>query len=393
MKILIVCYKYPPAYSGYGKQLQTIINKMIDTNKDIEFEIISGKFPNIEDEYKERLNIRRMGSKRLTKLHPSLGFYSFALSTFIGVILKKNQADIIHGIKAGPEAIATILASKIIKNPVIVKIVENELSDREIVSANPIKKALRKIRYPIITSADKYIAISKDIKTRLRSRNVPDHKIIALPNAVDENRFTVAGESEKLSLRKVNSISTSATVILFSGSISKRKGIYDLLKAYDNINMSDEILLLLCGPMYENENYFSDLLETINKKRSNKKVKYQGSVDNIEDYIKLSDILVLPSYSEGLPNVLLEGAISGKALLASDISGNNEIIKDGFNGVLFSVGDYNKLTEKLTDLIIDKDKRLYLAANAQKKAIESYSLSKITQQYYDLYETLLQDFK
>jgi N,N'-diacetylbacillosaminyl-diphospho-undecaprenol alpha-1,3-N-acetylgalactosaminyltransferase len=82
-------------------------------------------------------------------------------------------------------------------------------------------------------------------------------------------------------------------------------------------------------------------------------VHYLGYKDNIQDYIKASDIVTLPSYSEGTPRSLLEALALGKVIVATDAPGCRETVIDGWNGYLCKVGDAKSLAAKL--LAVDED--------------------------------------
>ena len=71
-----------------------------------------------------------------------------------------------------------------------------------------------------------------------------------------------------------------------------------------------------------------------------------------------------PSLYEGMPNVLLEAGACGLPVVATSISGSNEIIKDGFNGFLVTPNDHKELADKLEEIISNKDLRNEMKKNA-----------------------------
>lgn len=76
-------------------------------------------------------------------------------------------------------------------------------------------------------------------------------------------------------------------------------------------------------------------------------VRYLGYKDNIQDYMSASDVVALPSYSEGTPRSLLEALALGKVIIATDAPGCRETVLDGWNGFLCKVGDAKSLAAKL----------------------------------------------
>jgi glycosyltransferase involved in cell wall biosynthesis len=80
-------------------------------------------------------------------------------------------------------------------------------------------------------------------------------------------------------------------------------------------------------------------------------VKYANYYEPIEEIWAVSDFFLIPSLSEGTPLVLVEYMALGKLVIASEISGNGELIRDGWNGYLFKTGDANDLAKKIESVL------------------------------------------
>jgi glycosyltransferase involved in cell wall biosynthesis len=87
--------------------------------------------------------------------------------------------------------------------------------------------------------------------------------------------------------------------------------------------------------------------------------------------MRASDILILPSYTEGLPLVLLEAMSQGLAVIASDVGGISEIVRDGETGLLFEAGNAVALADAITKLSADEQLRNILSENAREVAKEN----------------------
>ncbi len=117
-------------------------------------------------------------------------------------------------------------------------------------------------------------------------------------------------------------------------------------------------------------------------------VEYLGSVDDVRKFINNSDCVVLPSYREGTPKSLLEAASSAKPIIATDVAGCNNVVKDGVNGFLCKSKDANDLAVKMENLMSLNPESLNKMGKASRKiavsrfdekiVIEKY-LSSITQ--------------
>ena len=97
--------------------------------------------------------------------------------------------------------------------------------------------------------------------------------------------------------------------------------------------------------------------------------------------------MVLSSRWEGLPLTPIETFAEKKTIIASNIIGNNEIVKDGINGLLFEKDDVNELFEKINILVDNAYLRNQMERNAYKDYVEKYSYQKFKDDYANLYQS------
>lgn len=209
-----------------------------------------------------------------------------------------------------------------------------------------IKNILLKKMYK---KADKIIAVSKVIRSDIIDIcKVEESKVVTIYNPYDID------EIEKLSREKIDSDTAKfiygGKVIIAAGQFVFQKGFWHLLKAFKLVNMKhSDTKLLLCGVGHQQkkiENLVHDLGLTGS-------VKLLGFQQNLFKYLKISDVFVLSSVSEGFPNVLVEAMICENVVVAADC-------KSGPREILFEVphlkkdvtciqrADYGILTPALT---------------------------------------------
>jgi glycosyltransferase involved in cell wall biosynthesis len=80
-------------------------------------------------------------------------------------------------------------------------------------------------------------------------------------------------------------------------------------------------------------------------------VEYMGETDDVREHIANSSCVVLPSYREGLPRTLLEAASMGRPIIATDVTGCREVVKNGVNGYLCRVRNATDLTIKIKNFL------------------------------------------
>lgn len=103
-------------------------------------------------------------------------------------------------------------------------------------------------------------------------------------------------------------------------------------------------------------------------------IDYLPHSNAVDQLIENSEVVVLPSYREGTPRTLLEGAAKGRALLTSDVPGCKEVVEDGVNGFLFEVKSAKSIVDKV---------RLYLSLSAGEKLVMGRNSRKIAEEKFD----------
>ncbi len=118
-------------------------------------------------------------------------------------------------------------------------------------------------------------------------------------------------------------------------------------------------------------------------------VHFTGLRDDIPDILANSDIFVLPSYSEGLSNALMEAMASGCACVATDVGGNAFLIQNGVSGLLFPAGDREALKAHLRRLMNDPAKRRDMGKAVRERIEQMFSWGVVGKKYADLFAELI----
>jgi glycosyltransferase involved in cell wall biosynthesis len=178
-------------------------------------------------------------------------------------------------------------------------------------------------------------AISQRIAAELVRNGFPRERIAALPNAVDTGRFA---------LRAAHTDATAPLNVLFVGRLVREKDLSTLLSAWARAlpERGRARLRLVGGGGLE-----AALRAQAAELGITADVEFLGHRDDVEALIGEADLGVLPSLSEGLSNTLLEFMAGGLAVVASRVSGSEDVVVDGRNGWLFAPGDVAALTAAL----------------------------------------------
>jgi glycosyltransferase involved in cell wall biosynthesis len=123
----------------------------------------------------------------------------------------------------------------------------------------------------------------------------------------------------------------------------------------------------LLGPLDENNPSGISMNHIIQWEKDGH-IQYLGTSDKVSEIVLLSDCVVLPSYREGIPKSLLEGAAMGRPLIATNVAGCREVIDDGLNGLICMPKNAQDLADKMMMLIkLSHEERQFMGNEARKK--------------------------
>ena len=205
------------------------------------------------------------------------------------------------------------------------------------------------------------VAVSEDIGSKLDEYGVPRDKIKVVPNGVD-SRFQ---PGDRAAARREFDLPTQGRVVLFVGLLVPVKGLELLVEALSLLEGEKPLCLLVgSGPQQASleqkaaELGLADCLRFVGRRSS----------DEIPRWMAAADLLVLPSLSEGRPNVVLEAQACGLPVVATRVGGTPELINDGETGLLVDSGDARSLALAIARLLADGDLRSALGRAGREQA-------------------------
>lgn len=165
--------------------------------------------------------------------------------------------------------------------------------------------------------------------------------------------------------------------ILYVGRVTKVKGIDELFKAIELLNRnSNDLVFEIIG---ECDTFYEKKLKSMHKQ---KQLIYYGTCPNPHDYMKNAQAVIMPSYGEGMSNVLLEASACGRPILASNVPGCREILIEGITGFSFEPHNVNSLLDAIHKFCeISKDQREQMGINGRKHVEKNFSREIIIKEY------------
>ncbi|MBU2983339.1 glycosyltransferase family 4 protein [Lentibacter algarum] len=157
--------------------------------------------------------------------------------------------------------------------------------------------------------------------------------------------------------------------LLFVGRLAAVKGLPVLIEALQNVT-TDGITLQIVGDGPDRDS----LQASVTAAGLNKQVSFLGyrSQDDVATLLSESDILVLPSFAEGLPVVLMEAMAASRPVIATRIAGTAELVEDGVSGKLVSAGDVEALTAAIDELATSAQKAEKMGQAGRQAVLEGF---------------------
>lgn len=183
-------------------------------------------------------------------------------------------------------------------------------------------------------------------------------------------------------------VSQRQNLIVFVGRISREKGVLNLVEAIPKVlAIRNDLSFLLVG----NGALFQDIQQRVKKEKIASKVKFTGWVphDKLPEYLNEAKLLVLPSYSEGLPGVVKEAMACGTPVLATPVGGVPDLVKDGNTGFILSSNDPEQIAIRIIELLSKSELLEKVSTNAHNYVRENFSFEKTLENWQNMFNELL----
>lgn len=329
--------------------------------------------PQVKKRFDERVEMKRLGVKvKIPLLHPRI---SDAILIFFGFIkLLRNyslqQPVIVLSFQSN---IVSIIASRFVSVPVVVR-VSNHPSHVKYESGK-VQKIAEWLKKKVYLFADAVITNSELTSNYYQGvLAVPVHTIY---NPVD---VPAVVEKAKESVNHPWLLNKEKPVVVAVGRLATQKNFPLLLHSFSHVLKKIDAYLIIIGEGGER----SRLEEQIEKLGITEHVSMPGYFQNVHAFVAKSDLFVLSSNFEGMPNSLLEAIAAGTSAISTNcLSGPSEILEDGRGGDLVPVGDEYALSESIVYNLINREESLGKHAVAIGK-LRDFEYFKIMRKYKNL---------
>lgn len=410
MIICILAPEFVPVWGGAGTYTQELVEHL---PKDYELHVVT---PRREGFGSDRIEASSAGLNREFGDNVHVHYISSASDTFfynaefqyaclrrVPKILKDEGVDIIHShmshmpdllLRMREHTTPTIVT---LHNTIKVQRLAIKLSTQPFNSLERSEKAVCTL-YPILSltermflkGSNRYIAPSnwmKEEALRLSSisRKRAD-RISVIPNSVDVSRCKAIANSGK---EQLSEVFANRRIILYSGRLMANKGIDLLVEAIPRILTAtdSDLLFVFAGPG-DSRKYVSRLGELGVPVQN---FQFTGSITRTRclELLGCAEVLVLPSFLENCPYAVLEAMACEVPVVASNVGGIPEIIENGQSGLTFASGSSAELSQKVIQLVQDRDLQRKLKQRALQVVSDGFSWSSNLEKQIRAYEATL----
>ena len=244
----------------------------------------------------------------------------------------------------------------------------------------------RKVKQYWLDKASMVLPVSESIGNVIRDTGISEENVQVLLSGISKKAAEPSPPSRETSaiLKKI----TGQPIIGTVANLFPRKGLEYLVQAVGNLKESfDNILLVIVGT--GDAQYESQLRKQIQDLNLTQHVLFTEFQEYPELFVSQFDVFVLPSIQEGFGIVLLEAMALGKPIVASHVGGIPEIVQHEKTGILVKAADVEELSKGVLTLLNDPNKRRKMGEQAQKRAAEYFSVERMMERLYGLYEDVL----
>jgi len=295
-------------------------------------------------------------------------------------LFRRNCPDVVQTFVLKPNLFG-ITAAILAKVPVVIA-TDLTLKDQ---APNRLRRLRDKLLYRIYVGlanrADHVLCVSEAGRKQLKEFGV-NAGISVIPSPIDMEE-TIKGYQERGDRSHKLQMKTTIGIV---ARLSEDKRHIDLLEAFAILSKKyPGIYLLIVG-----DGPLRTYLETMSRRlQIQDKVSFVGFQKDVRRYLRAMDIFALPSRTEALGMAIMEAMAWGLPVVASRVGGIPEIVDDHVTGLLFDPGNVGQLSNALSQLIEDPEKRKAFGENAREKAYQSFQPENFIDRHYQLYCSLM----
>ena len=348
---------------GAERMISELLPRLCNRGHDVKLLLFDGTRSSLYDHIeRESITIYTLGKGVVQMWNP---LHVFRLRKF----LHRKKFDIVHTHNTPCQLLTALVAGK--NAPILITTEHNTFNRRRNWRWYAAIDRWMYSRY------DYVICVGEKVKENLTARlckNINSANIAVVPNGVDLKRFS---DSVLYSSKKRDEY-----IIMMVAAFRKQKDQPTLLRAMQYL--SDNYVLWFAGDGEQKK----ECEKLADKLGINRRVRFLGDRADVPQLLATTDVVVLSSHYEGMSLSCIEGMVSGKPFIASDVEGLHDIVAGA--GLLFPHEHYKRLAELIRQVCENKEYGLGVATRCQERAMQ-YDIENVVTSYEKIYYKLVQE--
>ena len=283
----------------------------------------------------------------------------------------RSSSGVVHAHGAYPLGFTSIAAARPYARPTVLTLHGGA------VNVLPLLSPRHRRQFEVaVRGATRVLAVSAALADR--TERMTGIRPTVLPIGIDASRFSTQGLPDRATLRRRLGLPVEAKLMLYVGNLIPTKGIAELCQALRALEgQNAQCVFIGDGPLRQMVQRTPNAI-------------YAGRVANgaVRDYMAACDVLVLPSYTEGLPTVVVEAGMTGLPVIASEVGGIPELLAGG-RGLLIPAKDVRALIEAVRFALEHGDEMTAMAARLQRHVRAEYDARINAQRLLSIYADVM----
>ncbi len=307
-------------------------------------------------------------------------FWSFRRA--VSKLIIEFQPHILHAHTATPDGYVGLLLKQRYGLPLVVSLRGSD------VNVYPYRDSLTfRLTRRVIADADKITTVSDALRTAAERIARPQREIAVVYTGCNLAQFSFS-QAARSSFRERLGIAPESFVLIFIGHLLRTKGLFELIDAFSLLcrEYPDSHMILVGAGEHDRI-----LAARVAKADVGGRAHFVGARphDEIPGWLSAADVLVLPSWHEGLPNVVVEAMACERPVVATRVGGIPEAVEDGKSGILVEKGDVEALANAITLLARDPTRRAAMGSAGRQIVEQRFTWEKNTQKTIEVYREVL----
>jgi len=373
MNLCILTDKYPPDVGGLAVSTRRLAQGLVKASHAVCVSLSSASVApgTVNSSADDKVTVYRIGAYRRTDDTAADWF------DHVAALYAQHRFDLIHAMYTTQPAFVAVTAARYLGIPSVISARGNDL-DRSAFDPGKFSQILWSLQ-----NANAVTVVTTELARKARAL-APGCNPHFIPNSVDTALFAPGPRDEALAA----SLGLSdAPVIAFVGEARQKKGLTILLPAFARLcaQSDDRPTLLFVGGVRKDD---EPILDVFRRQNPSLDVRVTPNVahEKLPAYYRLADVLVMPSLRDGLPNSLLEGMACERAVVASNVGGMPDVVRQNENGLLVPPGNVNALADALLSLLADPLRRAEFGRAARATVESEFTPAKEIERNLKIYE-------